>query len=123
MKFPEQPDIAPLPEGLYCLRSNYIYEDSHNYIFIKKGFIHDGASAPRIAWTLSGLTPDGVIRAAALVHDYLYRCRKDYSKARADELFLTIMQRSGVTGRRRRLAYWGVKFFGHRSFKQARATK
>ena len=40
-------------------------------ITIPKGFTYDGASVPRLVWTLSGITPDGLIRAAALVHDFI----------------------------------------------------
>ncbi len=123
MKFPEQPDITPLPNGFYCLRSNYIYDDGQNYIFIKEGFIHDGASVPRFAWTISGVTPDGMMRAAALVHDFVYRSRRDYTKAAADDLFHTILLRSGFPPRKAKAAYWAVKLFGRSSFKAARASE
>src|SRR5690606_37335397 len=44
-------------------------------ITVPAGFEHDGASVPRLLWTLSGAAPDGLHRAAALVHDFNYRHR------------------------------------------------
>ena len=41
-------------------------------ISIKKGFTHDGASVPRLLWSITGIRPDGPIRAGALVHDWIY---------------------------------------------------
>jgi hypothetical protein len=44
-------------------------------LIVPVGFLSDGASVPRILWTLTGIIPDGLIRAAALIHDALYRFR------------------------------------------------
>jgi hypothetical protein len=41
-------------------------------IRVPKGVRTDIASVPRLVWTLSGLTPDGLYRNAALIHDIIY---------------------------------------------------
>lgn len=41
-------------------------------IVIPAGFVFDGASIPRITWTLLGLTPHGDMDGPALPHDYIY---------------------------------------------------
>lgn len=75
----EQPDILPVAEGLYFLDEEYTYRwESRGIeyrIVVPRGFIHNGASVPRLVWTISGILPDGLIRAAALIHDWIYRCR------------------------------------------------
>jgi len=101
------------------------------------GFLFDGASVPRLLWTCTGITPAGLISAAALIHDALYRrrgqlpygwlyerpagvqgwCAVDVRKARytrktADKLFARIMREAGVARAQRRRAYWGVRVAG-----------
>lgn len=106
---------------------------------IPAGFEHDGASIPRILWTLLGLTPAGLISAAAVAHDALYRhggrlpigwlheqlpgasgwCDAYligtgfYCRQEADLLFARLMREAGVPKLRRRLAYLGVRAFGY----------
>lgn len=71
-----QPVSVPVSNGMYRLYCEYEYfwrsADSVHRIIVPTTFKSDGASVPRIAWTLSGIRPDGLIRAAAWIHDYLY---------------------------------------------------
>lgn len=102
-------------------------------IIIPKGYKSDGASVPRLVWTLSGLTPDGLIRAAALIHDFIYdhsghlpcgsfkyvvngewySCPDiDWTRKEADQLFANIMKECGVSKFQRRVAYLAVRVGG-----------
>lgn len=118
--FPDQPDIRPMPENngnTYKLRETYIYETEKDYIYVPKNFEHDGASVPRLAWSLSGLSPDGLHRAAALVHDWLYVCKgrqqnKTYERYEADKIFYEIMIKSGCNKFRAKIAYFAVRAGG-----------
>jgi hypothetical protein len=138
-----QPDIEPIRGGLYRLRENYVYETEiprslHSFlsatqivkIDVPRGFEYDGASVPRIAWSISGLRPDGLIRAPALVHDWLYTKHefKDItllgyektacSRKEADDLFLQIMLEAGMKKYRAKIAYWAVRWFGAMAWKK-----
>ena len=137
-----QPLIVPISARHYRLVEDYVYEwdlaGSRNRITVFKGFVHDGASIPRLAWTLSGLTPDGLIRAAALVHDWIYRhggklpassqkyrdtagawCDTygAWSRDDTDRLFARIMREAGVSKWKRRMAYRAVRWFGGSSWR------
>lgn len=103
---------------------------------VPAGFECDGASVPRLLWSFVGLAPDGLLRAAAVSHDYLYASRglvggnlkaRYYSPAhehdwqtvlwpvtrkQSDELFARLLREAGVAKRRRRLAYLAVRLFG-----------
>jgi hypothetical protein len=133
-----------LPDGDegYKLIEAYSYTWKHTdgfqrVITVPNGFVYDGASVPRLVWTLSGITPDGLIRSAALVHDFIYRYEgrlplnhygvvfdgvyKDISKNRwaridADRLFARIMREAGVPKLKRRAAYLGVRAGGWASW-------
>lgn len=74
-----QPNIIPIGSRLYVLADTWTYRwypketlDVESLITVPEGFVYDGASIPRITWSLFGVTPDGVHRAAALVHDWIY---------------------------------------------------
>lgn len=115
---------------------------------VTEGFLFDGASVPRILWTLTGLIPSGHISAASLVHDLLYRYRGQlppyslferplgaagwvvveprkarYSRKTADRLFARIMRESLVRPRQRRLAYCGVRLCGWWAWRRKRAPR
>lgn len=110
-------------------------------IRVPAGFITDIASVPRWAWTLSGITPDGLHRNAALIHDILYmwyrkKLKKGvlpagwlqirhegkwidvpetlatYDKDEADKLFLRIMKADGVSKWNRTRMFLAVKIGG-----------
>jgi hypothetical protein len=132
----EQPLNRPVCDGIYELAVDWTYEWAHDgirrRIVVPKGFQYDGASVPRLVWTLSGILPDGLIRAAALFHDWLYQHKgqlpeRSYqefyrgnwrdvgmvvSRGEADRLFARIMREAGVSTVKRRLAYLGVRACG-----------
>lgn len=131
----KQPFILPIAdEGLhlYELAIDYSYswiaEGEEWSIFIPAGFQYDGISNPRFFWMVTGITPDGLGRAAALVHDWIYRhagalpkgsflkdgrnCVDAWSREQTDKLFANMLDRAGVSKFRRRLMYLGVRIGG-----------
>jgi len=120
--FPEQPDIKPIVcadtwvhRQCYELREYYTFigprGDTHT---ISAGFQYDGASIPRIVWTALGATPDGLHRAATLIHDWLYinRGNLPYTRKEVDNLFLVQMLELGMPRAKSRKMYRGVRLFG-----------
>jgi hypothetical protein len=121
----------------YRLVEDYTYawtKGEFDYrITVPTGFTYDGASVPRVAWTVSGIRPDGLIRAAALIHDWIYNFKGllpegshefldaegrwqtvygRWSREDTDRLFGRIMRESGVPKFKRRMAYRAVRLFG-----------
>jgi hypothetical protein len=120
-KFPDQPNIKPifctdrqLSGQCYELQHPYYFETDREKHIIPSGFIYDGASIPRLVWGPLGVTPDGLHRAAALIHDYLYMNKANFSYTRkeVDDLFLRQMLMLGMPRRRARLMHRGVRLFG-----------
>ncbi|TNE28577.1 MAG: DUF1353 domain-containing protein [Bacteroidetes bacterium] len=135
-----QPSITPVSDREYELDTTYLcsfYRDKkkkwHIELTIKPGFIYDGASVPRIFWSLSGLRPDGLHRAASLVHDYLYvkkgklsgfetrLCTGDHwnrvsrvelSRKNTDRIFLDMMFEAGMSKFKARMACYSVRAAG-----------
>ncbi len=137
MYFLPQPDSRPIKGG-YRLHEGYDYdwlhEETRYLISVPEGFEYDGASVPRICWSISGILPDGLVRAGALIHDWLYAhggmlpgksfFRLDHlrrwesvpsarwSRKAADRMFGRLLREAGVSRRRRRAAYLAVRAFG-----------
>lgn len=131
-----QPNVVPIAGNKYLLVENYLYRwEYHGIIYsieVPAGFEYDGASVPRIVWTLTGILPDGLQRAGALVHDFIYRYKGDlpvgsycelskgyavpvgklWKRSEADGLFRKMMKEAGVGKLKRYVMYYAVRTFG-----------
>lgn len=132
------PVFAPRNKRIYELVGPYVLlfdMDGETWqLTIPDRYRCDGASIPRLLWTFSDLTPDGLIRPAALVHDFLYEFRgklplaslkrynketktfnfhhRTFSRKDADNIFKAIMRKAGVSETSRDMAYRAVRWFG-----------
>lgn len=116
----EQPDIRPRKESgqLYILMQDWMYRG----FLVPQGFLTDGASAPK--WTLSvvGFQRDGIHRAAAMIHDWLYVNKGTvvrangstftYDRLYADKQFKGILKEAGVKNWQAWCAYYAVRLGG-----------
>lgn len=135
-----QPHIIPITDRHYRLAENYTYtwllvkSGTGMRIVVPKNFIYDGASVPGALGWMVGLHRDGLIRAAALVHDFIYKNKGSlpygsfhisnnggvdweiaygkWSRADCDRLFHKMMVESGMSGYKVDTAYNMVKMFG-----------
>lgn len=76
---------------------------------VRRGFITDLASIPRILKSLISVNDDS--RKPAVLHDYLYTTQP-VSRAEADFLFLEALESVGVGYMRRHTLYTGVRIGG-----------
>lgn len=133
------PVLAPRGRRRYKLVEDYVAYISIDgvdwKIVVPKDFEYDGASVPRLVWSLSDLTPDGLIRAAACVHDFAYEHKGkmplgstfkqnpvfpgaysshylELTRRQSDDVFKALMQRGGVNKTSRNRAYKAVRWFG-----------
>lgn len=135
-----QPVNVPVGELLYMLAKDYVYiwnEEGFEFkILVPCGDTNDGVSSPRFAWSLSNIRPDGLLRGAALIHDWLYRwkgavplywfreidepswnaMRRVFTRAEADALFLHMAKEAGVGTLKRAIAYRALRWFGWRAW-------
>ena len=81
-------------------------------IVIAANFRTDGASIPRIVWTLLGvdrLHPS--IAAAAVAHDALYAAHFT-TRAQADRIFFQLAKRNGLAAHRAAIMWGALRAFG-----------
>ena len=96
-------------------------DPKYGLIEVPAGFIFDGASIPRIAWTLLGVTPfDNRIIHAAVIHDWLYSTRQR-SRKTSDKIFKRIMKKEKLLGVSKRfLIHRSVRIGGGRAYNKTK---
>ncbi len=80
-------------------------------IHIRKGFIFDGASIPRLLWRICGHPLEAPRIAAALAHDWLYAAHA-CDRETADAIYLEICHSVGISWLCRRVEYGTLRLFG-----------
>ena len=75
---------------------------------VPAGFITDGASVPRMFWSL--LPPVDAYFPAAAVHDYLLSFDRD-QRDFADRAFLECLQSLGISINKQALLYYSVRLY------------
>ena len=119
----QQPNMLPIfgeKLSTYQLAQEYVVDSCGWRFVVPAGLVIDGASAPWFAWSF-GFLPDGLHRAGALVHDWLYAlkgviCRcpacKPLTRKECDGVFHDLMVRAGVQAKRAGIMHCAVRWFG-----------
>ena len=74
------------------------------------GFLTDGASIPKIAWSIVGSPLTGRYTKAAVVHDQFYAL-VNVKRSYADKIFLEAMKELKVGWLKRKTMYWAVRLY------------
>ncbi len=108
-----QPKIQPIAgTNKYIPLEDYALLILGFLIRVPAGFIFDGASIPRAAWTFLGYTPfHPCVILAALIHDWLY-LNHQVSREDADIIFKMLLLRNGVTPDAAQKMYLAVRLAG-----------
>ena len=112
-------EIYPCSKSKFCVLEDFEYPMRTRVIFVKKHFITDLSSIPRIFWMI--YPPFGLYTLAGIVHDFLYSkegSTQVRSRKEADDIFLEIMKETGVSWHTRTIFYYAVRLFGKRFFKK-----
>jgi len=81
-------------------------------VTVPAGFEFDGASSPRIFWTI--VPPFKQTKKAACIHDWLCRNAKNAEdRKRADKLFHKMLLEAGLNRVRAYAGYLGVRIGAH----------
>lgn len=92
----------------------YLKEDKNTIIKVPKGYVTDFASVPKV---LRILAKDfELFNKAAILHDFLYEGKLDYTREECDLIYKDAMQVFGMSERRAHIFYLCVKWFGSSSW-------
>lgn len=111
------PVVELLPDGTnVAVTEPFTYYDSYgNAWSVPVGTISDGASIPRPLWSTLGAPLTGKYRAAALIHDFIYRSQSA-TRDVADQVLLDAMHACGVEDVLARTIFEGVHLAGGVSY-------
>jgi len=103
---------------LWRLKRPLLFGLPHGVITVPRNFITDGASCPKILWSLCAPMSGPQVEGAVL-HDFLYSMDSDlgFSRKQADEMFRDTMLAEGTPKWRAQLIYRGVRLGGSKSWK------
>lgn len=113
-KFDSNAMLAFSEEGSHVLKKDYWrlykplsydigYKGSDRKVVVPAGYLTDGASVPRLFWTV--VSPQGRHGAAAIIHDYLCEYLTIYDRSvpssitrkEADEIFKEALVNTGIS--------------------------
>jgi hypothetical protein len=96
----------------------------HHAVTIPEGYIFDGATIPRLVWSVIGHPFDPKYIDAAAVHDwYCDRAAelRDYQlRVIGDAVFFALLRRAGVSWLKRSSMYLVVRIYGLWRFRRVR---
>lgn len=107
--------IKPYKGYTYLICDDIHFTIQLNDHCIKKNFITDLASIPRVLWSFLSPAHSALINAS-VIHDWLYRYNSDYTRKFVDLIFYTLLRQNGVSKFRASAMYYAVRVFGRRYF-------
>jgi len=123
-----RPIVSILKSGKVKLLKDYTVSMGLVYFKLKKGFISDGASIPRV-FAFFGDAFDGNTLNGALIHDALYATKGEVKinnilsklpRKNTDAIFYDIMKHDGTPLWQRCIYYIGVRLGGWLPFNYGR---
>ena len=109
--------VAKLGNQRWRVEKDFFVFIGLTMIKVPAGFITDGASAPRIFWSICAPMA-GSFGEAGVVHDFLYSTEgPNFSREYMDEVLRNIGLYRGASIAQARLVWLGVRMFGGKYFK------
>ena len=92
---------------------NYRVDYNGKSFLIPRGFESDGASVPRLFWSIVFSPTDSHAATAGICHDWIYRDQPDgWTREEADRMFLALLVEFGVNVASAQSAYLALRLFG-----------
>lgn len=122
-----QPNLLPIFDSqrpfAYQVASRWLVQTPLGRISVPAGYILDGASVPRLLWSI--YPPDGLYRAAVTLHDLLYDhtgfipgYTTGFTRKQADWLLYWACVEAKVKERDAKIMYAAVRVFGGRFWRE-----
>ena len=109
--------VVKLGNQCWRVEKDFTVIIGHQTIVVPSGFLTDGASAPRIFWSICA-PMSGPFGEAGVVHDFLYSTKgPNFSRSYADDALKNIGLYRGAGKVQAELVWLGVRIAGDKYFK------
>jgi len=116
------PVTRPFNSKYAQLVYDFTVSTRYGSITVPANFLYDGSSMPTFGQLLLNLTPfEPRVRAASLVHDYLYATHQ-LTKKQSDTVYYDLLILNGVNKIKANVSFKGLWFGGRRSWRNGPAS-
>lgn len=120
--FPRPFRTEDIGERIRKFIAPFEYNNPPVKIIIPIGFKSDGASIPRLAWSIIGSPWTGKYKYAVVIHDYL-TATQTTTRREADRIFLDAMKVLNVSRWKRRVIWLAVRLFGWSTWRKHKKNR
>jgi hypothetical protein len=109
--------LEELDNGSWRLQDDFSYEDDYIQVTIKSNFITDGASIPKLFWSVVGNPLENDLLKPAIIHDGLYNLMHQ-PRLECDKLLKEMLLFNGTSKMKAYFIYYAVRLFGGSHWKK-----
>jgi hypothetical protein len=109
--------LEEMKNGFWKLQDNFSYEDDYIQITVKSDFITDGASIPKLFWSVVGNPLSNDLLKPAIIHDGLYTLMQ-LKRLECDKLLREMLLFNGTSKLKAYFIYFSVRLFGGAHWKK-----
>jgi hypothetical protein len=109
--------LEELGNGSWKLQDDFSYEDDYIQVTIKSNFITDGASIPKLFWSIIGNPLENDLLKPAIIHDGLYTLMQK-PRLECDKLLREMLLFNGTSKVKSYFIYYVVRLFGSSHWKK-----
>jgi hypothetical protein len=109
--------LEEMKNGLWRLQDDFSYENDSIQVTVKSSFITDGASIPKLFWSIVGNPLENDILKPTIIHDGLYTIMQ-FTRLECDKLLRAMLLFNGTSKAKAYLIYYVVRLFGGSHWKK-----
>jgi hypothetical protein len=109
--------LEEMKNGFWKLQDDFSYEDDSIQVTVKSDFITDGASIPKLFWSVAGNPLENDLLKPAIIHDGLYTLMQ-LPRGKCDKLLKEMLLFNGTSKVKANLVYYVVRILGGSHWKK-----
>jgi hypothetical protein len=115
--------LEEMKNGYWKLQEYFSYENDYLQVTVKSDFITDGASIPKIFWSVVGSPLENDLLKPAIIHDGLYTANglvtiMRLKRSECDKLLREMLLFNGTSKVKAYSIYYAVRLFGGSHWKK-----
>jgi hypothetical protein len=103
--------LEELGNGSWKLQDYFSYENDSIQVAVKSDFVTDGASIPKVFWSVVGNPLENDLLKPAIIHDGLYNLMQ-LKRLECDKLLREMLLFNGTSKMKAYFIYYAVRLFG-----------